>query len=59
MNIDLLLYIALALIIMLIIADLICLKWLIVSIMIDVEDWEEKRIEKEKLNEEDQTNSGC
>jgi len=53
MNIDLLLYIALALIIMLIIADLICLKWLIVSIMMDIEDWEENKMEKEKIENED------
>ncbi len=50
MNIDLLLYIALALIIMLIIADLICLKWLIVSIMMDIEEWEERKGES---NEKD------
>lgn len=53
MNIDLLLYIALALIIMLIIADLICLKWLIVSIMMDIEEWEENKIERDKVNEKD------
>lgn len=56
MNIDLLLYIALALIIMLIIADLICLKWLIVSIMMDIEEWEER---KEGSNENNQKDSGC
>jgi len=48
MNIDLLLYIALALIIMLIIADLICLKWLIVSVMMDIEEYEENKIERDK-----------
>lgn len=53
MNIDILLYIALALIIMLIIADLICLKWLIVSVMMDLEEWEENKIEREKLKNED------
>lgn len=53
MNIDLLLYIALALIIMLIIADLICLKWLIVSIMMDIEELEENKIEREKIKNED------
>lgn len=46
MNIDLLLYIALALIMILIIADLICLKWLIVSIMMDIEEWEERKEER-------------
>lgn len=47
MNIDLLLYIALALIMILIIADLICLKWLIVSIMMDIEELEERKKGKE------------
>ena len=52
MNIDLLLYITLGLIMILIIADLICLKWLIVSVMMDLEEWEENKIEREKMNEE-------
>lgn len=58
MNIDLLLYITLGLIMILIIADLICLKWLIISVMMDLEEWEENKIERDKLNENNKKDSG-